>query len=321
MFRKLATALPITLILIMMFFSIALAAEADKIAIVNGKAISKDTYEKEISRIKNQIIAQGNQVTEPGMAEIKKQVLDNLISMELLYQTCLEKGITADQKTVDDEWTKVKSGYPDETQFKKALTDLNVTEETVKDQIKKGLTINNYIEKNFAEKTVIPESEAKTFYDNNATKFVKPESVRASHILILVEPTADETKKKAARAEIEKIQTKIKAGGDFATLAKENSKDPGSSEKGGDLGFFSKGQMVKPFEDAAFALTPGAVSDIVETQYGYHIIKVTEKQPAGKYSFDEVKVNLTKYLKDNKVKKDLSDFIKGLRDKAKVEIF
>ena len=321
MYRKLAAVLPVTLMLMMMFSSIAVAAETDKIAIVNGKAISNDAYEKEISRINNQLAAQGKQIAETEMAEIKKQVIENLISMELLYQTCLEKGVTADQTMVDNEWAKVKAKYPDEKDLAKALTDLKVTEATVKDEIKKGLTINKYIEQNFVEKTVIPESEAKSFYDNNATQFVKPESVRASHILLLVEPTADETQKKAVRAEIEKIQAKIKAGGDFATLAKENSKDPGSAEKGGDLGFFTKGQMVKPFEDAAFALAPGAVSDIVGTDYGYHIIKVTEKQPAGKYSFDEVKVNLTKYLKDTKVKKDLGDFVKGLRDKAKVEIF
>jgi peptidyl-prolyl cis-trans isomerase C len=321
MYKKLAAAIPVTLMVIVMFISIAVAAEADKVAIVNGTTISKDTYEKEISRIKNQITAQGRQVAETEMAEIKKQIMENLISMELLYQTCLEKGITADQTTLDNEWTKIKSGYPDEKEFLNALTKLNVTEAIVKDQIKKGLTINKYIEQNFVEKTVIPESEVKAFYDNNPSQFTKPESVKASHILILLEPNADETQKKAARAEMEKIQAKIKAGGDFATLAKENSKDPGSSEKGGDLGFFTKGQMVKPFEDAAFALAPGAVSDIVETPYGYHIIKVMEKQPAGKYSFDEVKVNLAKYLKDTKVKKDLSDFVKGLREKAKVEIF
>jgi peptidyl-prolyl cis-trans isomerase C len=321
MFRKLAAAITITLMVIMMFISIAVAAESDKIAIVNGTVISKDTYEKEISRIKNQIAAQGRQVAESEMAEIKKQIMDNLISMELLYQTCLEKGITADQTTLDSEWTRIKSAYPDEKEFLKALANLNVTEEIVKDQIKKGLTINKYIEQNFVEKTVIPDSEVKAFYDNNQSQFAKPESVKASHILILLEPTSDETQKKAAREKIEKIQARIKAGEDFATLAKENSQDPGTSVKGGELGSFTRGQMVKPFEDAAFALAPGAVSDIVETQFGFHIIKVTDKQPAGKYNFDEVKENLTKYLKDTKVKKDLSDFIKGLRDKAKVEIF
>ncbi|NLD38805.1 MAG: peptidylprolyl isomerase [Desulfatiglans sp.] len=319
MCRKMAAALPVTLMVIMMFFSIALA-DADRVAIVNGKDIPKDEYEREISRIKNQISAQGGEIAESEMAELKKQVMENLISMELLYQTSLERGGTVDQALIDNEWAQVTSRYPDRNDLKKALDDLKITEEIIKAQIKKGLTVNTFIEKNFVEKTVIPESEAKAYYDNNAERFNKPESVRASHILIKVEPAEDETKKKAARAEIEKIQAKVKAGEDFAALAKETSQCP-SSKEGGDLGVFTRGQMVKPFEEAAFALAQGAVSDIVETEFGYHLIKVTEKQAAGKYSFDEVKVNLTNYLKETKVKKDLSDFVKGLRDKAKIETF
>lgn len=321
MFRKLAAALPVTLMAFMIFFSIAFAAEADKIATVNGKDILKDEYEREISRIKNQASAQGGQIAESEMAQIKKQIIDNLIDMELLYQTSIEKGVAINQASIDDEWAKVTSRYPEEKDLKKALDDLKVTEDIIKAQIRKGLAVNTFINQNFVEKTVIPESEAKAYYDNNAERFNKPESVRASHILIKVEPTADETKKKAARAEIEKIQTRLKAGEDFAAVAKETSQDTGSGAKGGDLGLFTRGQMVKPFEDAAFALAQGAVSDIVETDFGYHLIKVTEKQAAGKYSFDEVKVNLTKYLKETKIKKDLSDFVKGLRDRAKIETF
>jgi peptidyl-prolyl cis-trans isomerase C len=321
MCRKLAAALPVTLMVIMMFFSIAFAAGAERVAIVNGKDIPKDEYDREISRIKNQVSAQGGEIADAEMAEIKKQVMENLIGMELLYQNSLEKGVTADQASIDNEWARVTSRYPDKNDLKKALDDLHVTEEIIKAQIKKGLTVNKFIEQNFVDKTVIPESEAKAFYDNNTERFNKPESVRASHILIKVEPAADDAKKKAARAEIEKIQARVKAGEDFAAVAKETSQDTGSGARGGDLGLFTRGQMVKPFEDAAFALTPGAVSDIVESDFGYHIIKVTEKQPAGKYSFDEAKVNLTNYLKETKVKKDLSDFVKGLRDKAKIETF
>ncbi len=321
MFRKLAAALPVTLMVIMMFFSIVLAAGAERVAIVNGKDIPKDEFEREISRIKNQVSAQGGEIGESEMAEIKKQVMENLIGMELLYQNSIEKGVTADQASIDDEWAKITSRYPDKNELKKALDDLKVTEEIIKAQIKKGLTVNKFIEQNFVEKTVIPESEAKAYYDNNAERFNKPESVRASHILIKVDPKADETKKKAARAEIEKIQARLKAGEDFAAIAKETSQDTGSGARGGDLGLFTRGQMVKPFEDAAFALAQGDVSGIVETEFGYHLIKVTEKQAAGKYSFDEVKANLTRYLKETKVKKDLSDFVKGLRDKAKIETF
>ncbi|NLA74114.1 MAG: peptidylprolyl isomerase, partial [Deltaproteobacteria bacterium] len=298
----------------------ALAADADRIAVVNGKNIPRDEYEREVSKIKDQISAQGGDITEPEMAEIKKHVIDNLVDMELLYQASVERGIAVSQKSIDDEWAKVKSRYPDENNLKKALDDLKVTEEIIKTQIRKGLSVNTFIEQNFVEKADIPESEAKAYYDNNVEQFNVPESVRASHILIKTGPDADENKKKAARSEIEKIQAKIKAGEDFAALARENSQCP-SSNKGGDLGAFTRGQMVKPFEDAAFALAKGAVSDIVETEFGYHLIKVSEKQAAAKYSFDEVKANLVKIMRDTRVKKELSDYVKGLRKKARIETF
>jgi peptidyl-prolyl cis-trans isomerase C len=319
MFRKLAAAISVTLIIFMIFFTISFAAVADKIATVNGKDILKDEYEREISRIKNQISAQGGEIAESEEAQIKKHVIDNLIDMELLYQSSIEKGIAINQAAIDDEWAKVKSRYPEEKELKKALDDLKVTEDIIKTQIRKGLAVNTFIKENFVEKTVIPESEAKEFYDKNPDRFTKP--IRASHILIKVDPSDDETKKKAARAEIEKIQARLKAGEDFAAVAKETSQDKNSGAKGGDLGLFTRGQMVKPFEEAAFTLAQGAVSDIVETPYGYHLIKVTEKQAVDKYSFDEIKVKLIQVLKDAKVQKDLSDFVKGLRDKAKIEIF
>ncbi len=321
MFRKFAALLPVTLMVIMMFISLALAAEADKIAIVNGTVITKDEYERELVRIRDQAARQGKEITEAEMPEIKKQIIDNIIETLVFYQDAIAKGIKADQAMADKEWAQLKSGYPDDKSFEKTLADKKITETLIMDQLQKRNIIKKFIDQNFTQKTVIPESEVKAYYDNNPEQFNKPESVRASHILIPADISADEKQKKEARDKVEKIQARVKAGEDFATLAKENSRDPVSSEKGGDLGFFTKGQMVKPVEDAAFALAPGAVSDIVETQYGYHIIKVTDKQPADKFSFDEVKSRLADYLKNIKISKDIGDYTKTLKEKAKIEIF
>jgi peptidyl-prolyl cis-trans isomerase D len=143
----------------------------------------------------------------------------------------------------------------------------------------------------------VTDEEARSYYDDNLGEFRREERVKARHILIKVPDKPAESDWEKARAEAESLLKKIKEGADFAELAKEFSQDPGSKGKGGELGFFSRGQMVKPFEDAAFALEPGEVSEPVRTKFGYHIIKVEEKQEAGRDSFDSVKGKIVEKLK------------------------
>ena len=138
------------------------------------------------------------------------------------------------------------------------------------------MMIDKMMEAELATTTVATEAEAKDFYDKNPDKFKQGEGVRASHILVMANESADEATKKKARAKIDAVLKRVSAGEDFAVLAKENSED-GSKDQGGDLGFFTKGQMVPAFDEAAFALKPGEISDVVTTQFGYHIIKVVEQ--------------------------------------------
>jgi peptidyl-prolyl cis-trans isomerase D len=133
----------------------------------------------------------------------------------------------------------------------------------------------------------IPESELKSYYQQNLSSYQLPERVRASHILLKTEgKSPEETANIKAKAT--DLLMQVKKGADFAELARKNSEDPGSAANGGDLGLFGRGQMVPEFDQAAFTLGVGAVSDLVKTQFGFHIIKVTEKQPAHTQSFEEV---------------------------------
>jgi peptidyl-prolyl cis-trans isomerase C len=143
--------------------------------------------------------------------------------------------------------------------------------------------------------------------------------VRASHILLGVDASASADEKQKAKTKAEDILKKVKAGEDFAKLAKDNSTCP-SSAQGGDLGFFGKGQMVPAFEQAAFSLKTGDVSEVVETQFGYHIIKLTEKKEAETVKLDEVKDRISDYLKNQKMQKAVTDFLNGVKGNSKVEI-
>src|SRR3989344_3808858 len=138
----------------------------------------------------------------------------------------------------------------------------------------------------------VTEDEAKKFYADNAEKFQGDEQRRASHILIGFGVSASPQVKQEAKNKAEAVLAEVKKkGSDFEALAKKYSQDPGSAEKGGDLGLFGRGAMVKPFEDAVFSMAPGAVSDLVESEFGYHIIKLTEIKGAAQ-GFDSVKTNI-----------------------------
>jgi peptidyl-prolyl cis-trans isomerase C len=174
------------------------------------------------------------------------------------------------------------------------------------------------IDKQLADKATVSDEEIKTYYNSNPESFKQPEQVKASHILIKVDPKADEAQRAQARKKIEEVQQRVKKGEDFAALAKEFSQCP-SSAQGGDLGYFGRGQMAKPFEDAAFAMAPGEVSNIVETNFGFHIIKTVDKKSESVMAYEDVKEKLGQYLKQNKLKDQVKVYVGQLKEKAKVE--
>lgn len=148
----------------------------------------------------------------------------------------------------------------------------------------------------FREGVSVSDEEVASYYERNLSNYTEPEKVRARHILVRVDPEATAEEREAARRKAEALLERLRAGEDFAALAKENSDDPGSAAQGGDLGEFARGTMVKAFEDAAFALEPGQTSEIVETMYGYHIIRVEEKKPGRTRPLEEVGEEIREHL-------------------------
>lgn len=166
-----------------------------------------------------------------------------------------------------------------------------------------------YLKKEVVNKVTVSEDAMKSYYDENKEEFKTPEMVRVRHILIKAEAGASEDDKKIAYKKIEDILNKINSGEDFAQLASEVSDDTITKPKGGDLGFIPRGRLVKSFEDVAFTLKPGEVSEIVETPFGYHIIKIDEKKDAGVESFDAVKAKLEQKLSQEQVQNAVSEFL------------
>ncbi|MCP4681259.1 MAG: peptidylprolyl isomerase [Desulfobacterales bacterium] len=291
-----------------------------KAAIVNGSVITQEEFDKQIDRFKQQFAASGKTVSESELLDAKKKILEDLINRELLYQESKKMEIRVDEALITKQKDQIKKRFPKEEDYKSWLSKMNFSEEEILSQIRIGMVLEQLTQKKFADKIQISDEESKTYYNSNPASFKKPEQVNARHILIKVDPKADKSVKAEARKKIGDIRKKLEQGEAFATLAKEHSQCP-SSEKGGDLGYFPRGKMVKPFDEAVFALKPGELSDVVETRFGYHLIKAIDKKTESTTSYEDVKERLKGYLKQQKVQTQMRSYTKQLREKAEVEIF
>lgn len=291
---------------------------SDPMVRVNGTAITR----LEVDRAVKVMLAQ-NQVQQPLPPEIMKQAqdaaLEQLASAELLYQEASKLELKDLDKQIAEKVAQNRAKFGSDAEFEKALKSVDMTPKDMQDFTRKDIIISNFVETRFAAKATVTDAEARKFYDENQEKyFKKPESARASHILIGSDEKASPEDRKKAKEKAEALLKRVKGGEDFAAIAKSDSTCP-SSTQGGDLGSFGRGQMVPAFEKATFALKIGEISDVVETQFGYHIIKLTERQEATADKFEDVKVKIIEFLKREKVQKGLTEFIEQLRKTAKIE--
>jgi len=287
------------------------------IARVNGQPI----YAVELRRAEKAIMSSqpGVQIPADRQKEFDQQALNQIISAELLYQAGQKLEIKDIDKQVADKLSQSKARFPSEQEFEKAIASMELSPADLTEYSRRDIVIANFIQQTIASKTSVSDEETRKFYDENQDKFNQGETIRASHILIGVDAKASDAEKKKAREKAEKLRKQLTGGADFAALAKENSTCP-SSQQGGDLGYFGKGQMVPPFEKAAFGLKKDEISDVVETSFGYHIIKLTDKKPAEKIAYEVAKPRIEGYLKNQKISSKVSSLLEEKRKEAKIEI-
>jgi peptidyl-prolyl cis-trans isomerase C len=288
------------------------------VAVVNGTTITRATLDREIALFQQRLASLGQTIEDPESVTFSEKVLEIVINRELLYQESQRQGITIDQASIDEWVAQVKRQFPSQETYERALTESQMSEGDLENQIRRQMSVEKLIDRDIAEHVAVPEEETRAFFDNNQKLFPQPEKVRASHILVKVDAQADEDQKAAARKKLEQIRDKLSEGDDFAALAKTSSDCP-SSAKGGDLGYFERGKMVKPFEDAVFALKLGEISDVVETRFGYHLIKLTDREAAGVRPYEAVKEDIAQHLKNKKVQHDLQAYLQDLRKDAEIE--
>ena len=299
------------LIMCVMMFSGCKKDENTAVVMVGDSAITKQEINELVDK----------QLSSPFLAQIDKKSNDykimklaatdraikELIVKKMLLDEIVKRNITVSLEEIEKQKAKLVEEVGGEENLKEVLAKNNVDETELQSLLENEIQMTKLIAS--LAPVNVSDAEVKKYYnENKASKFTYPDSVKASHILIKEKAKAEEVLKKA-KAE--------KA--DFAALAKQYSEDPGSAEKGGDLGFFTKEQMVEPFSKAAFSMKPDTVSDLVQTEFGYHIIKVTDRKKAGVTPFAEVKNTLKKFLEDEKKVEVLQKFIEAKKTQTKIE--
>ncbi|EGV16669.1 peptidylprolyl isomerase [Thiocapsa marina] len=290
---------------------------ADVVLTINGVAIPR----AELERNARPLLARmgpADSITPDQRKLVEETAKENLIRSELLFQLAKDQNIPDLDRQVEEQFALIKSRSPSEEEWNDALAKKGITPDGLHEQLKRGLMINAFVQNEVVSKIEITDAQLKAVYDEHPESFSQPESMRASHVLIGVDADAGAEEKENAKRKADEILEKVKSGADFAELAKSESTCP-SAAQGGDLGEFGRGQMVAPFENAAFALKSGDLSEVVETQFGYHIIKATDKKPAAVVPFEEVKVRIEKQLKTQQVQRDLMAKIEALRATSVIE--
>ena len=287
------------------------------VARVNGESISRTEFQNALKTIEERA---GGPVPPEQRDRIYRGVLDQMVGIRLLAQEANSRKIPVADADVDERIDTIRKQFPSEEAFTTRLKQQNVTLDRVRTDTRQELAINKMLEMEIEPKVAATPDAIAAFYKGNPQSFQVPERVKASHILVSVPQGADAATKEKAREKAQGLLKDVKAGKDFAAIARESSDDPGSAKNGGDLGFFQQGQMVGPFNDVAFTLKPGDTSDLVETDFGFHIIRVAEKQTGRTVPIDEARPKIEEFLKNQNRQRETASFVNALRSKGKVEI-
>ena len=292
----------------------------DVVARVGKTEIKWEKLDPAVNSFLKQFSLRGRAFPQEQLGRLQYDILNEMVTRELVLQQAAGHTPTNLATLVKEQIDQFKLRAGGDEGFTKTLTDMGVTPAEFSQRIEEMLTIQETIKQVVEDKVKVGDADCKKFFDENHPKFVIPEQVRVSHILILCPAEATAEVKTQKLVQIQAALALVKGGENFADVARKFSEDPGSKEQGGDLDFFAKGRMVPEFEAAAFALATNQVSDVVTTHYGYHIIKATDRKPAGERIYAEVKEKIENYLKNQQGQQVAQQYLKDLREKTKIEV-
>ncbi len=289
---------------------------------VDGSKLTQGQVETEIKKImsimKKQVPADR---LEQAKENARKQVLSDFTAKTLLTNEVKRLNISASASEVKEAEEQVKNDLPKGTTIEDLMKKNKITKAQMQEDLRFRIKISKLVMMQMSGKPKPTDKEINEFYQKNKDKFKMPESVHVRHILVAKTADDDEKIKAEKKAKAEDLRRQLLAGANFAEIAKNNSDCP-SKETGGDLGVFTRGEMVKQFEDAAFSQEVNAIGPVVETEYGFHIIQVLERHAPKALALDDrMKGNISTFLAQQKQQETFDAILKKLRAKAKITVY
>lgn len=251
------------------------------------------------------------------MGRFRSQAAERFVIRTLLTQEVAKRKVQITDKDVDDALAMIKTRLPADMTMDDVLKREGMTMVQLRSNLTEEIRIKTLVESEIPTNAPVADADVAKLYEEQKASFVQPEQVEARHILVKFDATDSDKVKAEKKAKIEKLRAQLVGGADFAKVAKENSDCP-SKEKGGDLGSFPRGQMVKAFEDAAFSQATNAIGPVIETQFGYHIIQVTGHETGKTNTLNEVKYKLAAHLRQKQQMEMFETFIAKLKTQTKV---
>jgi parvulin-like peptidyl-prolyl isomerase len=289
---------------------------------IDGAAISYQRFNGfyvEYRRSKGVAVgARGDQLEL--LKRLRREAMELLIEQELVRQAAEREGIEADGGEVDAEIDKLRSTFDGPEAFSRRLAEEGFTGEGYRRHVAGMLAAGIYLDRIRAAVPAVSDEELLSYYRDNERRLTFPEEVRVRHILLTWKPLGTGDDRAAIRDQMSPILEKARGGADFAELARAHSQDAETAPRGGDTGFFRRGQMAPAFEEAAFALAPGEVSDMVETPFGVHVVRLEERRPARLLPLDEIREQLRDHVRRERMEAAVKKEIARLRAAAKIEI-
>jgi len=286
------------------------------VAKVNGAEIKRADLENAIQGYAiEQLRKTADQLNDKELTELRELALEKLLARELIYQEALLYGIVATEEAIDEEKYKIIANFPSEDEFYATLEKAGIDAITYHRMLRQDTSVNLMTDKKVADLPDPPEEEIVAMYKKHPEKMIRRGRVRASHILSKLKEGSEEQ----SLLKIRELQKQVTAE-NLAELAMQNSDCP-SKTAGGDLGWFRRGDMVKQFEEVAFAMQPGEVSDIVATQFGFHLIKLIEREEDVSLALDEARPQIIKFIKEESSSRMLKEWVEELKERATIEFF
>jgi len=287
---------------------------------INGEEVPRQKVQAQVDHLINERGLGSGGITQPvTYQQMQEEVVEQLIVQELLWQEAKRRELVISDEIVDARLAEIKEGFDTEQAFVFKIEAGGFTPESFRQTIREQLSVRRMIQEDIAQAINLDDKEVNAFYDENIEQMRRPLEVRARHVLIKPAAT-DETSITASRKDAEALLAEIRAGADFETLARERSDAP-SAPDAGDLGYFRRGQMVPPFENAAFNMEPGDVSEVVQTQFGFHIIRVEDRRGGDVAPIEEVAENIHTYLARQRLEAEVEALVTRLRDEGDVKVF